>query len=75
VLLDIGSVLGGIGLAVVAFVVVMLVCLVILRLLAVILPSYENRDAGAAVDDPVAGEEAPPASEARVSGADEDPRD
>ena len=44
-LLDIGSVLGGIGLAVVAFVVVVLVCVVILRLLAAILPSYEARDA------------------------------
>ena len=41
-LLDIGSVLGGIGLAVVAFVVVILVCVVILRLLAAILPSYED---------------------------------
>ena len=44
-LLDVGSVLGGIGLAVVAFVVVILVCVVILRLLAAILPSYEDRDA------------------------------
>ena len=44
-LLDIGSVLGGIGLAVVAFLVVILVCVVILRLLAAILPSYEERDA------------------------------
>jgi hypothetical protein len=43
VLLDIGSVLGGIGLAVVGFIVVILVCLVILRLLAAILPSYEDR--------------------------------
>jgi hypothetical protein len=47
-LLDIGTVLGGIGLAVVAFVVVILVCVVILRLLAAILPSYEDRDAVAA---------------------------
>ena len=42
-LLDIGSVLGGIGLAVVGFVIVILVCVVILRLLAAILPSYEDR--------------------------------
>jgi hypothetical protein len=47
-LLDIGTVLGGIGLAVVAFLVVILVCVVILRLLAAILPSYEDRDAVAA---------------------------
>jgi hypothetical protein len=47
-LLDIGTVLGGIGLAVVAFLVVCLVCVVILRLLAAILPSYEDRDAVAA---------------------------
>jgi hypothetical protein len=46
-LLDIGSVLGGIGLAVVAFVVVIAVCVVILRLLAAILPSYEDRDRAA----------------------------
>ena len=74
-LLDIGSVLGGVGLAVVAFVVVMLVCVVILRLLAVILPSYEDRDAAAAVDAPVSEEEPAPASEARVPGGDDDPRD
>jgi hypothetical protein len=74
-LLDIGSVLGGIGLAVVAFVVVMLVCVVILRLLAVILPSYEDRDAPVASDDPVSEEAAAPASEVRVPGADEDPQD
>ena len=43
-LLDVGSVLGGIGLAVVGFIVVILVCVVILRLLAAILPSYEDRD-------------------------------
>jgi hypothetical protein len=43
VLLDIGTVFGGIGLAVVGFVVVILVCVVILRLLAAILPSYEDR--------------------------------
>ena len=74
-LLDIGSVLGGIGLAVVAFVVVMLVCVVILRLLAVILPSYGDRDAAAAVEDPVSGDAAAPTSEARVPSRDEDPRD
>lgn len=43
-LLDIWSVLGGIGLAAVAFIVVILVCVVILRLLAAILPSYEDRE-------------------------------
>jgi hypothetical protein len=42
VLLDIGSVLGGFALAVVAFVVVILVCVIILRLLAVILPPYQG---------------------------------
>ena len=46
-LLDIGSVVGGIGLAVIGFVVVILVCVVILRLLAAILPSYEDRSLGA----------------------------
>jgi hypothetical protein len=51
VLLDIGSVLGGIGLAVVAFVVVIAVCVVILRLLAAILPSYEDRDPRAALPE------------------------
>jgi hypothetical protein len=59
VLLDIGSVLGGIGLAVVGFIVVILVCVVILRLLAAILPSYEDRtasgDAGEAPDVDAAG--------------------
>jgi hypothetical protein len=48
VLLDIWSVLGGIGLAAVAFIVVILVCVVILRLLAAILPSYEDRATPAA---------------------------
>jgi hypothetical protein len=46
VLLDIGSVLGGIGLAVVGFLVVIVVCVVILRLLAALLPSYEDRVTG-----------------------------
>ena len=59
-LLDIGSVLGGIGLAVVGFIVVVLVCVVILRLLAVILPSYEDRPAPAAKDDSVPVEEGNP---------------
>ena len=58
-LLDIGSVLGGIGLAVVAFIVVIAVCVLILRLLAVILPSYEQADPPVdASDEPVAGEPA-----------------
>ena len=43
--LDIFSVVGGIGLAVVGFAVVILVCVVILRLLAAVLPSYEGRAA------------------------------
>ena len=76
-LLDIGSVLGGIGLAVVAFVVVILVCVVILRLLAAILPSYEDRDAKeaqAAPDDPVAEEASAPAGDARVPDGDENPQ-
>jgi hypothetical protein len=74
-LLDIGSVLGGIGLAVVAFLVVMLVCVVILRLLAAILPSYEERDAArlAATEAPISGGAAEAASEEPVSVADHDP--
>jgi K+-transporting ATPase A subunit len=48
VLLDIGSVLGGVGLAVIGFVVVILVCVVILRLLAAFLPSYDDRAVPAA---------------------------
>ena len=57
-LLDIGSVLGGIGLAIIGFVVVILVCVVILRLLAAFLPSYEARSAPGGVpahDDPDEG--------------------
>jgi hypothetical protein len=56
VLLDIGSIIGGIGLAVVGFIVVILVCVVILRLLAAILPSYEDRTPldAAGGDGPVA---------------------
>jgi Na+-transporting methylmalonyl-CoA/oxaloacetate decarboxylase gamma subunit len=73
-LLDIGSVLGGIGLAVVAFVVVILVCVVILRLLAAILPSYEDRETRVAPDDPVAEDVAAPESEARVPDGDEEPQ-
>jgi hypothetical protein len=65
-LIDIGSVLGGIGLAVVAFVVVMLVCVVILRLLAAILPSYEARDTPVAPADRVSEDAAAPESEAPV---------
>ena len=72
-LLDVGSVLGGIGLAVVAFVVVILVCVVILRLLAAILPSYEARDAPVASDDPVLEEASAPAGEARVPDGDDEP--
>ena len=55
--LEIGSVLGGLGLAVVAFVVVILVCVVILRLVAAILPSYEAPDAArlAATKAPIPG--------------------
>jgi hypothetical protein len=61
-LLDIGSVLGGIGLAVVGFVVVILVCVLILRLLAAILPSYEDRS-GPAAGTGQATETAPAAPE------------
>jgi hypothetical protein len=58
-LLDIGSVLGGIGLAVVAFIVVIAVCVLILRLLAVILPSYEEASSpGETSDEPVTGDAA-----------------
>jgi hypothetical protein len=72
-LLDVWSVLGGIGLAAVAFIVVILVCVVILRLLAAILPSYEDRDALAAgPGEGVPEEAAAPAGEALVPGADEE---
>jgi hypothetical protein len=58
-LLDIVSVLGGIGLAVVAFIVVIAVCVLILRLLAVILPSYEEATSPVETsDERVAGEPA-----------------
>jgi hypothetical protein len=65
-LLDIWSVLGGIGLAAVAFVVVILVCVVVLRLLAAILPSYAERDAArlAASEEPASVADPEPASEA-----------
>jgi hypothetical protein len=75
-LLDIGSVLGGLGLAVVAFLVVILVCVVILRLLAVILPSYEDRDAAAAESlkpEAAPEEDAMPPSEALLPGVEERP--
>jgi hypothetical protein len=52
VLLDIGGVLAGIGIAVVGFVIVVLVCVVILRLLAAILPSYEDRSGPASEASP-----------------------
>ncbi len=55
-LLDIGSVFGGIALAVVAFVVVILVCVVILRLLTAILPPYQGPYAEAAPEKSDAGE-------------------
>lgn len=70
-LLDIGSVLGGVGLAVIGFVVVILVCVVILRLLAAILPSYEDRSGPTggdpAHDDPDEGEMS------KIDGAEEPP--
>jgi Na+-transporting methylmalonyl-CoA/oxaloacetate decarboxylase gamma subunit len=70
VLLDIGSVLAGIGLAVVAFVVVILVCVVILRLLAAILPSYEDRDARAArLAESINEDDAAPTSEGNAAPA------
>lgn len=86
-LLDIGSVLGGIGLAVVAFVVVILVCVVILRLLASILPSYEDRDAPedrdayedrdapAVSPEPDSIDEDAPSTPARVTDGTEEPRE
>jgi hypothetical protein len=74
-LLDIGSVLGGIGLAVVAFAVVILVCVVILRLLAAILPSYEDRDAPEVSPEPDSSEEDPPSSPARVPDGTEERRE
>ncbi len=57
-LLDIGSVLGGFALAVVAFLVVILVCVIILRLLAVILPEYQGPYSEAATPDEPAPAEA-----------------
>jgi hypothetical protein len=50
-LLDIGSVFGGIALAVVGFAVVVLVCLVILRLLSAILPPYQGPYREAAAEE------------------------
>jgi hypothetical protein len=74
-LLDIGSVLGGIGLAVVTFVVVILVCVVILRLLAVILPSYEDRDAPPVRAEPDSSEENAPSGSARIGDGTEERRE
>lgn len=71
-LLDIGSVLGGVGLAVIGFVVVILVCVVILRLLAAILPSYEDRSLRADTDPAdhhPAHEEPPPVDPAAEPSA------
>jgi len=76
VLLDIGSVVGGIALAVVGFVVVILVCVVILRLLAAILPSYQDRYATPSPDDPEP--EVAPSADAVAPAAEvvgEDPSD
>jgi hypothetical protein len=71
-LLDIGTVLGGIGLAVVAFVVVILVCVVILRLLAAILPSYEDRDDPEVSLEPDSPDEDAPSSPAGVTDGTEE---
>ena len=68
-LLDIGSVLGGIGLAVVGFLVVIVVCVVILRLLAALLPSYEDRVTGSS-ESSGGGPEGPQESAADLSAAD-----
>ena len=56
-LLDIWSVIGGIALAIVAFVVVILVCVVILRLLSAILPPSQGRYGVAAPEQSEASEE------------------
>lgn len=70
-LLDIWSVLGGVGLAAVAFIVVILVCVVILRLLAAILPSYEGRDAPASEPDETASDDVTVAPSAeQIAGSD-----
>jgi hypothetical protein len=62
-------------LAVVAFVVVILVCVVILRLLAAILPSYEERDAArlAATLAPISHADAGSATEEPASVTDGEP--
>jgi hypothetical protein len=70
VLLDIGTVFAGIGVAVVGFVVVVVVCVVILRLLNALLPSYDDRS-GATPGAPVA--EAPGDAEIQEGSAREDP--
>jgi len=75
VLLDIGTVFAGIGVAVVGFVVVVAVCVVILRLLAAILPSYEDRDAPEVSPEPDSSEEDPPSSPARVLDGTEELRE
>jgi hypothetical protein len=54
--------------------VVILVCVVILRLLAVILPSYEDRDAPAVAAEPDSSEEGAPSGPARVSDGTEERR-
>jgi hypothetical protein len=81
VLLDIGSVFGGIALAVVAFVVVVLVCVVILRLLSAILPPYQGPYGDAAPEQSEASEEtdgvdpeSSPESAGAGSSANERPR-
>ena len=58
-LLDIGTVLAGIGLAIVGFVVVIVVCAVILALLAAILPSYEGRPTAVQHEQAVTEEPSP----------------
>jgi hypothetical protein len=69
-LLDIWSVLGGVGLAAVAFIVVILVCVVILRLLAAILPSYEDRETLVAAGGGVPVDPSEPSGESAEAGAD-----
>jgi hypothetical protein len=72
VLLDIGSVLGGFALAVVAFVVVILVCVIVLRLLAVILPPYQGPYQEAAKPDEAAAGEMTDSADPPTKG---EPRD
>ncbi len=70
-LLDIWSVLGGVGLAAVAFIVEILVCVVILRLLAAILPSYEDRETRAVAGGGVSVDSSEPSGEAPEAGVDD----